>query len=243
MSTATARRVDGGYRFDGHKMFGSNGPVWGYLGVHALDASDPEQTGHRARLRTTRRPRRDGPCETWDTLGMRPSQSHDTTARIGVRARRAGRPDHTGRFRRGPVPRLMNIWALSLFSSVYLGIAERALELAVTSATTKRSVAIPQGTYAHNPMVQHQIAEMFLELQAGRSTLDRLIDDFVCGVDHGAMWGAHIVGEVAGGRVGQARGRHRPRRRRAAPACSAATSSSGCTETSGAAASTRRTTR
>ena len=41
MSTSTAERVDGGYRFSGHKMFGSNRPVWDFLGVHALDADDP----------------------------------------------------------------------------------------------------------------------------------------------------------------------------------------------------------
>ena len=87
----------------------------------------------------------------------------------------------------------MNIWALPLIANVYLGIAERALELAVESATTKSSVAIPRGTYAHNPMVQHQIAEMYLELDPARALVDRLIDDWRDGVDHGAMWGAQIV--------------------------------------------------
>src|SRR5215218_7104200 len=42
LSTATAERVDGGYRFTGHKMFGSLTPVWTRLGIHAMDASDPQ---------------------------------------------------------------------------------------------------------------------------------------------------------------------------------------------------------
>ncbi len=61
----------------------------------------------------------------------------------------------------------MNMWALPVMANVYLGIAERALELAIESATTKSSVAIPRGTYAHNPMVQHQIAEMYLDARRG----------------------------------------------------------------------------
>ena len=91
MSTATAERVADGYRFTGHKMFGSNGPVWSYLGVHALDVSDPERPVivhgfvERHAAGVTIVPR-------WDTLGMRPSQSYDTVldgafvpdARIGA---------------------------------------------------------------------------------------------------------------------------------------------------------------
>jgi alkylation response protein AidB-like acyl-CoA dehydrogenase len=192
MSTATAQRVPGGYRFDGHKMFGSNGPVWGYLGAHALDTSDPD----RPRI-VHGFVRREDPGvtvhETWDTLGMRPSQSHDTVLEgVIVPDERVGRVvpalDETD-----PFLFFMNLWALGLFSNVYVGVAERALEIAKRSATTKTSVVIPRGTYAHNPMVQHQVAEMFLELQAGRATLDRLITDFLAGVDHGPMWGAHIV--------------------------------------------------
>ena len=37
LSTASAERVDGGYRFTGHKMFGSLTPVWTRLGVHVMD--------------------------------------------------------------------------------------------------------------------------------------------------------------------------------------------------------------
>jgi alkylation response protein AidB-like acyl-CoA dehydrogenase len=77
LSTARADRVDGGYRFYGHKMFGSLTPVWTRLGLHAMDATDP--TGPkiiRAFLP------RDTPgyrvAQTWDTLGMRATRSDDT---------------------------------------------------------------------------------------------------------------------------------------------------------------------
>ena len=37
-----AERVDGGWEITGHKIFGSLSPVWTYLGVHAMDTSDPD---------------------------------------------------------------------------------------------------------------------------------------------------------------------------------------------------------
>ena len=42
LSTTRAERVDGGYRFTGHKSFGSLTPVWTYLGLHGMDSSDPK---------------------------------------------------------------------------------------------------------------------------------------------------------------------------------------------------------
>jgi alkylation response protein AidB-like acyl-CoA dehydrogenase len=191
LSSCQAERVDGGYRLTGRKQFGSNGPIWSFLGAHAIDASDPRgpQIVHAFVDRSS-------PgvtvVETWDTLGMRPTQSHDTIldgvfvpdARVG-RVTAAG--DGTDLFLVG-----MNIWALPLIANVYLGIAERALELAVASARSKTSMAIERGAYAYNPMVQHQVAEMYLELDAARATVDRFVDDWLTGADHGERWGAQL---------------------------------------------------
>lgn len=38
-------------------------------------------------------------------------------------------------------------------------------------------------------MVQHQVSEMFLELDAASSAVDRLTADWVAGVDHAEQWG------------------------------------------------------
>ena len=77
LSTATAERVDGGYRFTGHKMFGSLTPVWTRLGIHAMDTSDPQNP-----LVIHAFMPRDTPGyeikKTWDTLGMRATSSEDT---------------------------------------------------------------------------------------------------------------------------------------------------------------------
>ena len=105
--------------------------------------------------------------ETWDTLGMRPSQSHDTVLdAVFVPDARIGRVVPAGDAS-DPFIVAMAMWPLSLIAAVYLGIAERALELAVERRPRKTSMAIERGAYAYNPMVQHQIAEMYLELDAG----------------------------------------------------------------------------
>jgi alkylation response protein AidB-like acyl-CoA dehydrogenase len=192
LSTCRAERVPGGYSLTGRKQFGSNGPAWAWLGAHAIDADAPggPQTVHAFVHRTS-------PgvtvVETWDTLGMRPTQSHDTVldgafvpdSKVG-RVVAAGSQDDL-------FLAAMNIWALALIANVYVGIAERALELAVDSARRKTSVGIERGAYAYNPMVQHQVAEMYLELDAAQATVDRFVDDWLAGVDHGEHWGAKVL--------------------------------------------------
>jgi alkylation response protein AidB-like acyl-CoA dehydrogenase len=187
LSTCKAERVDGGYVLTGRKQFGSNGPVWTWLGAHAMDSDAPggPQVVHAFVHRTS-------PgvtvVETWDTLGMRPTQSHDTVLDgVFVPDDRIGCVTPAGD---GTDPFLVALamWPLPLIATVYLGIAERALELAVAGAQRKTSIAIERGAYAFHPVVQHQISEMFLELDAAQATVDRFVDDWVAGVDHGGAW-------------------------------------------------------
>jgi alkylation response protein AidB-like acyl-CoA dehydrogenase len=187
LSTCAAERVDGGYRLTGRKQFGSNGPVWKWLGAHAIDATAPggPQIVHAF-------VERNSPgvtvVETWDTLGMRPTQSHDTILDgVFVPDARIGRVVPAGDAS-DPFLVTMAMWPLSLIATVYLGIADRALELAVSGARRKTSVAIERGAYAYNPMVQHQIADMYLDLDAASATLERFVDDWVAGADHGDAW-------------------------------------------------------
>jgi alkylation response protein AidB-like acyl-CoA dehydrogenase len=192
MSTSTAVRVEGGYRFSGHKMFGSNGPAWDYLGVHALDLDAPGGP-HVVHGFVERGAPGVQVLQTWDTLGMRASQSNDTLLEdVFVPDARIGRVVPAGS--NADVFLLtMNLWALTLIANVYLGIADRALDLAAASARTKTSVAIPRGLHGYNPFVQHQLAEMYLELDAAGATADRLVEDWLAGTDHGPRWGAQIV--------------------------------------------------
>jgi alkylation response protein AidB-like acyl-CoA dehydrogenase len=192
-STARAERVEGGYRFYGRKNFGSLTPVWDWLGLHALDDSDPSnpKVVHAFMPRDT-----PGYTikETWDTLGMRATASQDTIL--------------NGAFVSNDfIPRVVpadfagaDLFVLAIFArveptfgNVYLGIAQRAFDLAVASAQTKTSVALGGRPMMHNPMTQHTIAQMALELDAITAHVERIADDWSTGVDHGGLWPAKLV--------------------------------------------------
>lgn len=192
LSTTRAERVSGGWRLHGRKQFGSLGPVWQRLGFHAMDTSDAARPkivhGFVAR---------DTPgvtvVDTWDAQGMRATESHDTVLDGAFVPDEnvlcvvpAGPPTD-------PVLGAMLVWALTLISNVYVGIAERALDLAVEHARHRTSIAIPNGgAFAHHPLVQQQVAHMHLELDAARAVVDRLARDWVEGVDHGARWPVQV---------------------------------------------------
>ncbi len=76
-SSSQARRVEGGWEFTGHKIFGSLSPVWTYLGIHGMDMSDPAnpRVVHGFIPRDAEGYRIE---HTWDVLGMRATQSDDT---------------------------------------------------------------------------------------------------------------------------------------------------------------------
>jgi alkylation response protein AidB-like acyl-CoA dehydrogenase len=187
LSTCKAERVEGGYVLTGRKQFGSNGPVWKWLGAHAMDVDAPggPQVVHAF-------VERNSPgvtvVETWNTMGMRATQSHDTVldgvfvpdVRIGCVTPAGDGTD--------PFVVALAMWPLPLIATVYVGIAERALELAVSGAQRKTSIAVERGAYAYHPMIQHQIAEMYLELDAAGATVDRFADEWVAGTDHGDAW-------------------------------------------------------
>ncbi len=191
LSTTRAERVPGGWRLHGRKQFGSLGPVWDRLGFHAMDASDPSRpiVVHGFVARSTPGV---SVVETWDAHGMRATESHDTILDGAFVPDEdvlcvvpAGPPSD-------PVLGAMLVWALTLIANVYVGVAERALELAVADACRHTSIAIPNRTMAHHPLVQQQVAHMHLELDAARAVVDRLALDWVEGVDHGERWPVQI---------------------------------------------------
>ena len=192
LSTTKAERVEGGYRFTGQKSFGSLSPVWSYLGLHGMDMSDPAspKVVHAFMPRNT-----EGYTirEVWDTLGMRATKSEDTildgvfvpdryVARV-VPAGAAGLDHFVG---------ATFAWALLGFGNVYCGMARRALDITVENLQKKGSIGLTR-SMAYHPGVQHQVAEMGLELEAIEPHLDRVADDWSRGVDHGAQWPMKIL--------------------------------------------------
>ncbi|MBW8484520.1 acyl-CoA dehydrogenase family protein [Actinomadura parmotrematis] len=187
------RREDGGYAFHGRKIFTSLSPAWDWLGVHALDAADPENPRVVHAF-----VRRDAPGyrieETWDALGVRATQSHDTVLEGVVAA-----PEHVSRVvPAGPIedPFVFGIlaWVLPLFGNIYHAIARRAFDVAVESARRRTSKELGGRTFAHHPSVQWNVAEAALRLEAVEAQLERVAADWDAGVDHGAAWSAKLFG-------------------------------------------------
>jgi len=192
LSSSKAERVDGGWEITGHKIFGSLSPVWDYLGVHAMDTSDPTQPKvvHAFLPRDTPGYRIE---KTWDVLGMRATESHDTIL------------DHTfiadentplvcpaGFAGAGPFQLSLFAWALLGFGAVYAGIARRAYDLTVDKMPDRTSIALTR-SMAHHPEVQHYVAEMRMNLELIDAYLERTAADWAAGVDYGMDWPVKII--------------------------------------------------
>jgi len=156
---------DGSYRITGRKVFTSLSPVWDQIGIHARDDSDPNNP-----LIVHTFVRRDDPGvrveETWDALGVRATASHDTVfdgalaeAHKVVARHPVGPvyPDYVG---------TLLSWYLPLLSSVYFGIARRALDLAILGAQTRNSLREDISRHSQKPAVQRQIAQAEIKLEA-----------------------------------------------------------------------------
>ena len=192
LSTTKAERVDGGYRFTGHKSFGSLSPIWTYLGLHGMDVSDPAHPKivHAFMPRNT-----EGYAirETWDTMGMRATRSDDTILDGAfVPDRYVARVVPPGAAGIDAFILSLFAWALIGFGNVYLGMSRRALDLTVEGLKKKGSIALTRPMTYH-PGVQYQVAEMGLELEAVEPHLDRVADEWSRGVEHGARWPMKIL--------------------------------------------------
>jgi alkylation response protein AidB-like acyl-CoA dehydrogenase len=138
-STTDARPLpDGGYAFTGTKIFTSLSPAWTRLGLFGLDtvSADAPKLVHAVVTRQT-------PgitiAEDWNTLGMRASQSNTTHLdSVAATSDRVFRRLDPGPSRDALIFAIFANFEI-LISAVYVGIGERALELAVESAHARGS--------------------------------------------------------------------------------------------------------
>ncbi|HZP30939.1 MAG TPA: acyl-CoA dehydrogenase family protein [Acidimicrobiia bacterium] len=201
-SSTKAERADGGWRFTGHKSFGTMTPVWTRLGLHGQDDSDPTnpKVVHAFLARDA-----EGVTvkETWDSLGMRATRSDDTVLDGAfVPDERVARVAPAGFAGMDLFTLAIFGWGEIGFSNVYYAIAQRAVDLTVEFLREKTSVAIPRGRYAYHPEYQHGLAEMFVELDGLGPQLDTLAhawsttiaDAATWPAEAAGMWGLHLVG-------------------------------------------------
>lgn len=192
LSTTEAERVDGGWRFSGHKIFGSLSPVWTYMGIHAMDTSDPENP-RLVHAFVSRDAAGLSIVETWDTIGMRATASHDTLLEeVFVPDEHVAMVCPAGFAGAAPFHLSVFAWGMLGFGAVYLGIADRAFDLVVAAAHRRGSIALTR-SMAHHPGVQSGVAEMRMHLEAASAHLERTCADWASGVDHGGDWPVKLI--------------------------------------------------
>jgi alkylation response protein AidB-like acyl-CoA dehydrogenase len=190
LSTTTAKKVDGGYRVSGHKMFGSLTPVWTRFGIHAMDA-DAEGGPKIIHGFIPRDAEGYTIKETWDVMGMRATKSDDTILDdLFIPDDRVGRIVPAGE---GDAFVLsLFAWALLGFASVYVGVARRAIDLVLPVVQGKTSLAVTR-SMAYHPEVQHNVAQMVLANESIAPYVEKTSADWTNGVDHGEVWPSKIV--------------------------------------------------
>lgn len=138
--SGTAVKVDGGYRIDARKIFASGAPSAHLFMTGAIE-EDASEGPTVLQFGVPMTAAGVSIVETWDTLGMRGTGSHDVVldgvfvpdAAIG--ARRKPGVWH-------PLMHIITMVAFPLVYAVYAGVAEAARDLAVAAATKPRDPAV-----------------------------------------------------------------------------------------------------
>lgn len=181
LSTTKAERVEGGYRFTGHKSFGSLTPVWTYLGLHGMENTD---SGEKRIIHAFLPRSAEGYSikETWDTLGMRATRSDDTILNGAfVPDQYIARIVPAGFAGADQFVLTIFAWALLNFANIYTSIARRALDLTIQNVRGKKSIAMTRPMIYH-PGVQYGVADMVMELEMLEPMLEKTAQEWSNGV-------------------------------------------------------------
>lgn len=192
-STCKAEKAEGGYKFTGHKMFGSLTPVWDYLGLHGQDNTDPENP-IVIHVFMPRDSQNYEIKKTWDdVLGMRATRSDDTILNgVFIPDKYIVRKLPTGF--KGIDGFVLGIfaWALIGFGNIYYGLAQRVVDMVLKTVHKKKSISLDRPSMAYHPGIQRDIAELILELEGIGPHLDTIAREWSEGKDYGAAWGVKI---------------------------------------------------
>ncbi len=169
----TATEVEGGWLLNGRKTWGSLSPILDFFLVFAGVTGD-DRTGD---FLVTKGAKGLSIIETWDSLGMRATGSHDVlledvfvpdadVVRVGGSRKNAdpGASDHRA-------------WGSLAVSATYLGVAEAARNVAVQYAKDRvpTSLGKPLATL---PTIQSRVAEMDIALLTGRTLVWAAADEW-----------------------------------------------------------------
>ncbi len=180
---------EGGYTFSGTKIFTSLAPAWTRLGTFGRDDTSPDAPKSVYAFVT-----REGvqTKNDWDTLGMRATQSHSTV----LEGAHAPADRVVRRLEPGPNPDPLIFGIFSSFeilaSSVYVGIAQRALDLAIETVRSRTSMLHDGAAHAHLPDPRRRVAAAGIALDGAITQLLAVARDVDEQVDHGAAWFAKL---------------------------------------------------
>jgi alkylation response protein AidB-like acyl-CoA dehydrogenase len=152
-----AVRVDGGYRITARKIFSSGAPIGDILMTSAVlkgEDGEPDMVLH---FGVPMKASEVKVLDTWHAMGMRGTGSHDVmidgyvVPEAAVAMKRIAGEWH-------PVFRVIATIALPLIYQVYLGIAEKARDMAVEIASRRRT----------DPHITNLVGRMDTELMGAR---------------------------------------------------------------------------
>ena len=184
----TEARPDGagGYTFHGQKVFTSLAPVWTRLLTFGADTTDPDAPRNVFAILS----REAGGFEIaddWDTLGMRGTQSNSTKL--------TGAPAPADRILQsvspGPSlePIVFGIFSHfeALLAATYLGIGQRAIEVAAAHVRKRRSVK-NDDVYANDPDIRWRLADAAIRMNSAAAEVTLVARELDEGRDHGMLW-------------------------------------------------------
>ena len=202
LSTSKAERVDGGFRFTGHKMFGSLTPVWtrsACTPCGPTPTADPKIV-HAFLPRDTTATASSRPGTRWACAPPAATTRCSTAPSCPTSTSRGScRPA-----RRRPVrARHLRLGADGLRATSIAAIAQRAIDLAVAGGSRARPRSRSAGRWPTTRRSSTRSRRWRWRSRRSTPHLDQVAEDWSNGVDHGG----DVAGEDRLGQVPRRRGR------------------------------------
>ncbi len=166
---ARVERVDGGFKLNGRKVFGSNTPSNPFVAFSGLLEEDGE-----TKVLTFQLPKETAGVTIipdWDVMGMRGTASYTVEFKdcVAPEAFKMFEIAQDTPIEDQGFPFLF--WFAPTIAATYTGIAAAARDYARNAVATRSR--LPHGELRHTPGVQYSVAEMFIGVESARAFVRR----------------------------------------------------------------------
>lgn len=179
--------TQGGFTFHGAKIFTSMAPAWSRLLTFGRDTSSPDDAP-RSVFAILHRDR--GGFEIkddWDVLGMRGTQSNTHILDGAPAPAEQVLQRVAAGFSFEPVVFGIFAYFEVLLGATYLGIGDRAIEVAAEKVHTRKSV-LHQDVYANDPDIRWRLADAAIEMHNASAVVHNLARALDENEDRGPMY-------------------------------------------------------